>query len=384
MHSAWTNVSIRTPGPPGTLNACTTPGDGANVSGSSALMRHSIEWPVERHVALLERQALAGRNPDLLLDDVDAGDELGHRVFDLDARVHFEEEEVPLVVEEELERPGVRVLHRARGIDDRAAELAAHLLGDGHRRPFLEQLLVTPLDRALALAEVHDRAVVIAEDLELDVARVLDVLFEIDVADAERRLGFALGRLERLGELAGGPDDAHAAAAAARHRLDDHREAEILRDLVRLLLAVDRPVAAGKDRDAGLLHRAPRARLVAEQPDHIRRRPDELDVAGLAHFREIRALSEKAVARVDRVGAGDLGGAQHGGHAQVAVGASRRADADVLVGEPDVQRVLVRLRIHGDGLDPQLAAGADDSKRDLPAVGDEYLFEHRLCRPDCE
>ena len=129
--------------------------------------------------------------------------------------------------------------------------------------PFLEQLLVAPLDRALALAEVHDGAVVIAEHLELDVARVLDVFLDVDVADAEGRLGLALRRLERLAQLGGGADDAHAAAAAAGHRLDDHREAEVLGDLQRLLLAVDRAVAAGQDRHARLLHRAARARLVA-------------------------------------------------------------------------------------------------------------------------
>ena len=47
MHSACANESNRTPGPPGTLNAWITPGDGANVSGSSALMRHSMECPVK-------------------------------------------------------------------------------------------------------------------------------------------------------------------------------------------------------------------------------------------------------------------------------------------------------------------------------------------------
>ena len=64
--------------------------------------------------------------------------------------------------------------------------------------PFLEQLLVAALDRALALAEVDDRAVMIAEHLELDVARVLDVLLDVDVADAEGRFRLALRGLERL------------------------------------------------------------------------------------------------------------------------------------------------------------------------------------------
>src|SRR3954469_13035992 len=118
---------------------------------------------VERHVSLLERETLSGGDPDLLLDDIHAGDEFGHRVLDLDAGIHLEEKEVALVVEEKLERPGVRVLHRARCIDDGAAEFAAHFFGDRHRRSFLEQLLMASLNRALALAEMNDRTVVIAE-----------------------------------------------------------------------------------------------------------------------------------------------------------------------------------------------------------------------------
>ena len=53
------------------------------------------------------------------------------------------------------------------------------------------------LDRALALAEMDDVAVLIAEDLELDVARRLDVLLDVDVADAERRFRLALRGLQR-------------------------------------------------------------------------------------------------------------------------------------------------------------------------------------------
>ena len=98
-----------------------------------------------------------------------------------------------------------------------APELAPHLLGHRDRGPLFEQLLVAPLDRALALAEVHDGAVMIAEDLELDVARVLDVLLDVDVADAERRLGLALRRLERLAQL-GRPRGSRACRARRRRR----------------------------------------------------------------------------------------------------------------------------------------------------------------------
>ena len=76
------------------------------------------------------------------------------------------------------------------------------------------------------------------------------------------------------------------------------------------------------------------------------------------------------------VGAGDFGGADHGRHVQVAVGAARRADADVLVGEADVQRVFVGLRVDRDRLDAELAAGEDDPHRHFAAVRDQNFLEH--------
>ncbi len=233
-----------------------------------------------------------------------------------------------------------------------------------------------PLDRAFPLAEVHHRAVMIAEHLELDVARTLDVLFDVHVADAEGGLGFTLRRLERPAELGRGVNDPHAAATAARHRLDDDRIPEILGDLQRLLFAVDRTVAAREDRDAGFLHGAARAGLVPKEPDHVGRRPDELDVAGLADLRQIRALGEEPVPGMDRVGAGDLCRADDGRHAQIAVRAAGRADADVLVREAHVQRVLVRLGPDRHRLDTQFPAGADDAQGDLAAVGDQNFLEH--------
>src|SRR5204862_3831452 len=142
----------------------------------------------------------------------------------------------------------------------------------------------------------NDAAVLIAENLKLDVARRLDVLFDVHVRHAKRRLGFALRRLERVRQLSRVADDTHAAAAASGGRLDDYRIADVLGDFERLLLALDRTVAAGQNRHAGLAHDAPRPRFVSHQPDHLRIGPDELDVAGRAHFGEIRAFRQEPVA----------------------------------------------------------------------------------------
>jgi hypothetical protein len=118
-----------------------------------------------------------------------------------------------------------------------------------------------------------------------------------------------------------------------------------------------------------------RARALSpRQLDHARVRADEADVARGTHLGQVGALGQEPVSRVDGVSAGDFRRTDDRRDVQVAVGAARRADAHVLVGEPDVQRVLVGLGVDGDGLDAQLAAGHDDSQGDFATVGDENLL----------
>ena len=100
-------------------------------------------------------------------------------------------------------------------------------------------------------------------------------------------------------------------------------------------------------------------------------------MTGLADLRKIGALRQKAVSGMDRVGPGDLGGADDRRHVEIAVGAPRRSDAHVLIREPHVQRVLVRLGEHRHRLDAEFPARHDDAQGDLAAVGDQDLLKHR-------
>ena len=77
---------------------------------------------------------------------------------------------------------------------------------------------------------------------------------------------------------------------------------------------------------------------------------------------------------MNRVRAIDLSRAQHGWNVEVAVGAARRPDADILVGKAHMKRVLVGLGIDRDRLDAKFAAGANDPQRNLPAVGDQIFL----------
>ena len=66
----------------------------------------------------------AGGDADLLEDQVDAGDHLGHRMLDLNARVHFDEIEFAVLVEE-LDGADAEILHLAHRLGDGLADLVA-------------------------------------------------------------------------------------------------------------------------------------------------------------------------------------------------------------------------------------------------------------------
>ena len=92
---------------------------------------------------------------------------------------------------------------------------------------------------------------------------------------------------------------------------------------------------------------------------------------------EAGVLGEEAVARMHRLRAGDLAGGDDARDVQVALRRRRRADADALVGEPHMHRVGVGGRVHRDRLDAEFLAGAQHAQRDLAAIGDQDLGEHR-------
>src|SRR5205085_7612951 len=108
----------------------------------------------------------------------------------------------------------------------RRAHARAQLRRDRRARRLFDHLLVTALDRAVALAEMDEVAVAVAEHLDLDVARPDDRLLEIDGVVAEPAERLALRAFERARKLGFARDEAHALAAAAGRRLDEHREAD--------------------------------------------------------------------------------------------------------------------------------------------------------------
>ena len=112
-------------------------------------------------------------------------------------------------------------------------------------------------------------AVAVAEDLHLDVARVLDVLLEKDAGLLEVGARQPLDRLEGLAQFVGAPAQAHADAAAAGGALEHDRVADARRFGLGVA-GVGQQAGARQQRHPVLLGQRARRVLEAEGA-HLRR-----------------------------------------------------------------------------------------------------------------
>ena len=145
-------------------------------------------------VLLFNTELLAAGRAQLPLDQVNAGDFFGYRVLNLQAGVHLAE--VPrtgLLVVKKLARPGVGVVRGGGDLYGIAADSRALLGCQAGARSLLQQFLVAALQAALALEEVQHFAVLVGENLHLNVPwRRQKLLYQQRIV-TETRLGLARG-----------------------------------------------------------------------------------------------------------------------------------------------------------------------------------------------
>ena len=116
----------------------------------------------------------------LLLDEIDPGHELGDGMFDLEARIHLEKVELAVRREDELDRARIVIVGGPGDLDRTFTDRPAERRSEARSRRLLDQLLEAALDGAVSLAQMKHLAVAVGEDLDLDVARRLDVALGVD------------------------------------------------------------------------------------------------------------------------------------------------------------------------------------------------------------
>ena len=239
----------------------------------------------------------------MALDQVESGDFLGHGVLDLEPRVGLDEGEVVVrvCVDEELEGAEIGVgagrsqLNRCLG--DSLTKTVAERRGGSD----LDQFLIAALDCAFALADMGDVAVLVADDLDLDVPGSGDEALDEEGAVAECGLGLARAALEGVLDLGGLVDRPHPTSAASADRLDHHRRAIELIEEGASAVEIDGMVCTGQDWHAAGTGERPGPRLVAEQRQRSGGGSDERDAGFLTGPGEVCVLGEESVARMDGV-----------------------------------------------------------------------------------
>ena len=336
-------------------------------------------------VVLRHRQRLALRDAQLPGDQIDAVDQFGHRMLDLQPRVHFQEVERAVLRQQELHRAGANVIHGLRCRDRSSTHALAQRGIDGRARRFLDDLLVAALNRAVALAEMHDGAMAIAEHLDLDMAGIDHRLFDQQLAAAKGVGGLRARRSNRVAQFGFVMDQPHSASAAAGRRLDHHRQAGLLRFGDQRGIGLVIALVTRHAGHAGRQHQPLRGALVAHCGDRRRVRTDEHQTGVLHGLREVGAFGQEAIARMDGIGAAGPGSREDRVDRQVAVPGRSRSDAHGFVGRAHMQRAGVGIAVDGDRAIALRARAAQHADRDLATVGNQNLavtLAH-VGTPDC-
>ena len=116
--------------------------------------------------------------------------------------------------------------------------------------------------------------------------------------------------------------------------------------------------------------------LEPEIPDLPRRGADEGDAMLGAGLGEAGVLAQEAIAGVDGPGPGLDRGGQDLAAVEIGLDRQRLAEADGLVGLPDMERAGIGARIDRNGADTQAFQGADDAAGDRAAIGNQDFSEH--------
>jgi hypothetical protein len=229
----------------------------------------------------------SGTSGDLNLgsDDIDTSDLLSDSVLNLDTRVDLNEVVAVLLVDQELGGTGVAVLDglgQSNGISqDLVADIDGEVLGGSN----LDDLLVTTLDGAVTLEQVDNVALVVTEQLDLNVLGLVEEALDEDSTVAEGGLGLGGGTLKGITQGSLVADYTHTTATTTEGSLDDNGEAILISEGLDFVVVLNGALSTGDNRDVALDSEATSRNLVTKSVNGVWGRAHEnntglFDIAG--------------------------------------------------------------------------------------------------------
>ena len=237
----------------------------------------------------------------LRLYNVDACHKLRHSMLHLNSRVHLDEIVISVLIQQELHRSGTAVIHMSCDFQRVLTDRRSLLFCQTQRRRELNYLLVSSLNRAVALEQMHDVALFVPQNLDLDVLRILQIFFDENVVVSERLRRFALRRPVLIDDIRLVANHPHSTASAAGCRFQNHRVSAFISEFHGLILTMNRRLDARNCRNADFLRHKLGLDFVTQLIHHIRSRSDELDTCVLTGLSKIGVFRKETVSRVNRI-----------------------------------------------------------------------------------
>ena len=314
---------------------------------------------------------LAARDSQLQCNQVEVGDLFGDGVFDLDAGVHLEEEElVGGGIDDELDGAD-RVVANLRGeLDCCPTHFGFDIAREVGRWGLFEHFLIAPLHRALASSHIDDGAMFVASHLHLDMAGSGDVALDDHIVVSKGPQRFGLGIGECLGEAIWVLGDPDALTAAARRCLHEDRVPNVgcgSGQVVGVLAFVE----TRDHRNSGSDRHGAGLDLGSHRRDRGGRGPNPRQACTGNRFGEFGAFGQETVAGMNVRCARALSSIDERVDREIALVERCRADTFGLGCLRNVRRVFVGVGIDGHTGDAPRVTGANDAPSNLATVGNE-------------
>ena len=220
-------------------------------------------------------QGITFGNFNLGLHNIKAGNFFGNGMFNLNTRVNFNKVEVAVRGNEEFNRTGAEVINVFHQLNGCVADCLAQFGFKRKGRGNFHQFLVAALYGAVALEQMHNVALRIAQNLNFDMFRAFKVFFKVNFIAAESLHSFGFSHIVYGFQIFVAVYHAHAAPAAAVNGFKHNGKAVRLHKTVNVFNAVNRAVAARNHRNAGKLGLFARINFVAEHNKVFKARADK-------------------------------------------------------------------------------------------------------------
>ena len=226
-------------------------------------------------------QLFSGGHPDHLFHQINACDQLGHRVFNLQTGVHFQKIEIAVAINDKFNGTCAGITHCLRQRDGLITHCLAGRFVQERRWGFLNHFLVPALDRTFTFVQIDSITMPVTQHLNFDMAGLGHEFLNKDAVITKGIRRLILGRLKPFAGFIVVPGDAHTLTAAPGRGFDHHRITDLVRYLNRLFGICDQAHITRHRRHVGLLRDLFRCNFIAHRLNRTLWGADKGDAGGL-------------------------------------------------------------------------------------------------------